>query len=42
VGPDFELLATIDMGEPLFATPALLDGMIVVRTWNRLYGIGEG
>ena len=39
-GPEFELLATMDMGEPLFATPALVDGMIVVRSWSRLYGIG--
>jgi len=39
MGPEFELLASNDMGEPLFATPALVDGLIVVRGWNRLYGI---
>ena len=40
-GPEFELLARIDMGEPLFATPALVDGMIVLRSWSRLYGIAD-
>ncbi len=39
-GPTFDLLGTVDMGEPLFATPALVDDMIVIRGANRLFGIG--
>ena len=41
IGREFELLAANDMGEPLFATPALVDNMIVMRTWGRLYGIAN-
>lgn len=40
VGPTFELLASNDMGEPMFATPALVDGMVVLRGRDRLFGIG--
>lgn len=39
-GREFELLASIDMGAPLFATPALSAGEIFVRTQSRLYAIG--
>jgi outer membrane protein assembly factor BamB len=39
-GPDFELLALIDMGDACMATPAIADGMIFVRTQHHLYGIG--
>jgi outer membrane protein assembly factor BamB len=39
VGREFELLAANEVGEPLFATPALVDGMVVVRGWNHLYGV---
>ena len=41
VGPSFELMASNEMGEPLFATPALIDGMIVLRGRDRLFAIGE-
>jgi hypothetical protein len=40
-GDSFELIATNDMGEPLFATPALVDGMVVVRGRDRLFALGD-
>lgn len=40
-GGEFELLATMDMGEPIFATPALSGDLLVLRTREHLYGIGE-
>ncbi|MGE3316371.1 MAG: PQQ-binding-like beta-propeller repeat protein [Planctomycetaceae bacterium] len=40
-GDRFELLAENDLGEPILATPALLDGRIYFRTASRLVCIGE-
>jgi outer membrane protein assembly factor BamB len=40
-GPKFELLATNSMGEALMATPAISDGMVILRSQNYLYGIAE-
>jgi len=39
-GPEFEVLATMDTGEPNFATPALSGELLVLRTRGHLYGIG--
>ncbi|HXT21209.1 MAG TPA: PQQ-binding-like beta-propeller repeat protein [Thermoanaerobaculia bacterium] len=41
-GPKFELLATNPMGEVLMATPAIVDGTILVRARHHLFAIGEG
>ncbi len=41
-GPQYELLATNPMGEVCMATPAISDGLLVVRTINHLVGIGAG
>ncbi len=38
-GPAYELLATNAMGEPLMATPAISDGLIIVRAQNHVFGI---
>ncbi len=40
-GPKFELLATNPMGEVLMATPAIVDGMIIVRGRSNLFAIAE-
>ena len=40
-GRKFELLATNAMGQPLMATPALSDGMLIVRGENTIYAIGQ-
>ncbi|CAN5563080.1 PQQ-binding-like beta-propeller repeat protein [soil metagenome] len=40
-GRKFELLATNAMGQALMATPALSDGMLIVRGENTIYAIGE-
>ena len=40
-GPTFELLATNKMNEVVMATPALTDGMLIVRGLNHLFGIAE-
>ncbi|MGI8898323.1 MAG: PQQ-binding-like beta-propeller repeat protein [Pyrinomonadaceae bacterium] len=40
-GRKFELLATNPMGQALMATPALSDGMLILRTDNHIYAIGE-
>jgi outer membrane protein assembly factor BamB len=40
-GPKFEPLAVNRMGEPCMATPAISDGMILIRTQHFLYGIGR-
>lgn len=39
-GADWEVLASNDLGEPMFATPALAPGMIFVRTDGHLYAFG--
>ena len=38
-GPAFELLQTNNMGSPCFATPAISDSTLYVRTLNHLYAI---
>lgn len=40
-GPKFELLATNPMGEVLMATPAVSDGLLIVRGRGHVYGIRE-
>lgn len=40
-GPEYELIAKIDMGELTFATPAFMDGRIYIRTEGHLYCIEE-
>lgn len=40
-GPKFELLATNVMGQPLMATPAISDGLLIVRTKDFVYAVGE-
>lgn len=40
-GPKFELLATNPMGKALMATPAISDGLLIVRAENFVYAIGE-
>jgi outer membrane protein assembly factor BamB len=39
--PQFELIAEIDMGSPIFATPAISDHMLFVRTQDQLYAIAK-
>ena len=39
-GPKYELLATNPMGEVLMATPAISDGMLIVRGQHHVFGIG--
>lgn len=38
-GPKFELLASNQMGEVVMATPALSDGMLIVRGLSHIFGI---
>ena len=40
-GPEFKLLATNTMGEPLMATPAISAGVMYVRSSSMLSAIGE-
>ena len=40
--PGYELLATHSMGEVVMATPAISDGLLVVRTLGHIVGIAEG
>ena len=40
-GPKYELLATNSMGKALMATPALSDGMLILRAENYVYAISE-
>jgi outer membrane protein assembly factor BamB len=40
-GPKYQLLATNSVGKALMATPALSDGMLILRAENYIYGIGE-
>lgn len=39
--PKYEEMAWIEMGEVIMATPAISDGLIVVRTLRHVYGIGQ-
>ncbi|HSL54457.1 MAG TPA: PQQ-binding-like beta-propeller repeat protein [Pyrinomonadaceae bacterium] len=40
-GRQYELLSRNVMGQPLMATPALTDGMLILRAENTLYALGE-
>jgi len=40
-GPGLQQVAKNDMQEVIMATPAISDGLIVVRTLGHLYGIGQ-
>ena len=40
-GPGLTQIARNDMNEVIMATPAISDGMIVVRTLGHVYGIGQ-
>ena len=37
--PTFELVRTIDMGKTIYASPAVSDGQLFLRTLDRLYCI---
>ena len=41
-GPKYELLAKNPVGELMMATPAISDGLLIVRTVSNLYAFGEG
>jgi outer membrane protein assembly factor BamB len=41
-GPKFELLATNPVGEPLMATPAISDGVLIFRAHKHVYAVAEG
>ncbi|HJO05662.1 MAG TPA: PQQ-binding-like beta-propeller repeat protein [Acidobacteriota bacterium] len=41
VGGEFEMLASNAMNEVIWATPAISDGMLIVRTLGHVWGIGE-
>lgn len=40
-GPTYELLATNSMGEALMATPAISDGLIIIRGLKDVFAIGQ-
>jgi outer membrane protein assembly factor BamB len=40
-GPQFAVLGTAKMGEPLMATPALSDGAMFIRAQEHLYAVGK-
>jgi outer membrane protein assembly factor BamB len=40
-GPKYELLSTNAVGEVMMATPAISDGMVIVRGLNHLFAFGE-
>jgi hypothetical protein len=40
-GRQYELLSRNTMGQPLMATPALSQGMLIVRAENAIYALGE-
>jgi outer membrane protein assembly factor BamB len=39
--PDMKQIAKNDMKEVIMATPAISDGLIVIRTMGHLYGVGQ-
>ena len=41
VGRQYELLSRNTMGQPLMATPAISQGMLIVRGENAIYALGE-
>ena len=40
-GPKYELLAKNPVGEVMMATPAISDGLLIVRTVSNIYAFGE-
>ena len=38
---EFEELGRVDLGEKTFATPAIADGVMYLRTESRLYSLGK-
>jgi outer membrane protein assembly factor BamB len=40
-GQQFEILAVNPLGEPCMSTPAIADGMLLVRTQHYVFGIGR-
>jgi outer membrane protein assembly factor BamB len=40
-GRQYELLSRNTMGQPLMATPALTEGMLILRGENAIYAIGN-
>jgi len=40
-GRQYELLSRNTMGQPLMATPALADGMLIIRGENTIYALSE-
>ncbi|HEX5707001.1 MAG TPA: PQQ-binding-like beta-propeller repeat protein [Pyrinomonadaceae bacterium] len=40
-GPKFELLATNPMGAALMATPAITDGLLIIRSQTHVYAIAD-
>lgn len=40
-GPEFEVVAVNPLGEPTLSTPALSEGMLIVRTRQHLFAIGD-
>jgi hypothetical protein len=40
-GPAYELLATNSIGEVLMATPAISDGVIIIRGLNDVFALGQ-
>ena len=41
-GPQWDVLSTNDLDDPIYATPAIVEGHIYVRTKARLYSFSEG
>ena len=39
-GPKYELLATNPVGEPLMATPAVVEGTLILRSQGHVYAVG--
>ena len=40
-GPKYELLATNGVGEVMMATPAISDGLVIVRGLKHVFAFGE-
>jgi len=40
-GRTFQLLATNSMGQPLMATPAISDGLVILRTTDSVFAVGQ-
>ena len=40
-GPKYELLSKNPVGEVMMATPAISDGLLIVRTVSHLFAFGD-